>query len=99
MSSSSFFATADYYRDNDANPVDDENYINKDKLEKYKQLINIKTQIHDKLEELKKMMEGDDSNAQIQNADLNQLGNLLEEYERLSTLLDESFNDPDKYSR
>ena len=41
------------YRTNDGDPVDDENYINKDKLNKYKELINIKIQIHDKLEEFK----------------------------------------------
>ena len=74
--------TNDTYRTNDGDPVDDENYINKDKLNKYKELINIKIQIHDKLEEFKKLLEGDDSNAKIENADLNELANHLNDFEK-----------------
>ena len=91
--------TNDTYRTNDGDPVDDENYINKDKLNKYKELINIKIQIHDKLEEFKKLLEGDDSNAKIENADLNELANHLNDFEKKSAILDESFDNPDKYSR
>ena len=78
-------------------PHDDDMYINEDRLNKYKRLIEIKRNIETKLTELRNVMEQDEM--KITNADLNELAGYLREYEQEGAGIDESFNDPDKYVR
>ena len=90
---------ANEYRTNDPNPVDDEHYINEDKLNKYKELIKIKRSIEIKLIELQTVMQGDGNDAKIENADLNELSRHLKNYEDMAQSIDDTFDSPENYTR